>query len=99
MARLDGMMLCELAFLDRQDRLCAIGIVRQLTVPSVPIALHHIMLVAQLADLQPVEELAIWVGVMTPAGRTSKPTSSDSFAIDVVHDHVFITLRGLPLAE
>jgi hypothetical protein len=59
--------MCDLAFFDRQDRLCVIGIVRTVSTPRLPLAISQMMLVAHLADIRPVEEVEISVAVVTMA--------------------------------
>ena len=44
MARIDWALLCDLAFFDRQDRLCVVGIVRRLPAPRLPLAISQMML-------------------------------------------------------
>ena len=54
MARIDWALLCDVAFMDRLGRLCVIGVTREFFVPTLPIALHQVMLVARLTDMQSV---------------------------------------------
>lgn len=68
MARIDWAVLCDLAFFDRQDRLCIVGITRQLPAPRLPLAISQMMLVGRLTDIQPVEEIAVSVAIVTPKG-------------------------------
>jgi hypothetical protein len=44
MARIDWARLCELAFLDAHGRLCLIGVTTHLPVPSLPLAVHQLMI-------------------------------------------------------
>lgn len=68
-ANIQWALPCDLAFMDRQDRLCIIGIVRRFPVPALPLELHQVMLVARLTDIRAVDEVAVGVAVVTPAGR------------------------------
>jgi hypothetical protein len=77
MARLDWAVLCDLAFFDRQDRLCIVGITRKLAAPSLPLAIGQMMLVARLADMQPVEEIAVSMAIVTPKGVLTTSNSRD----------------------
>jgi hypothetical protein len=43
MARVDWAVLCELAFLDQQNRLCVVGITTTLPVPRLPILVNQLM--------------------------------------------------------
>ena len=58
MARIDWAVLCDSVFLDRQDRLCVIGIVRKLTVPSLPSAVRQFTHAARTGSEHVVIEVA-----------------------------------------
>jgi len=78
MARIDWALACDLAFFDRQDRLCIVGITRRLPVPRLPLAINQLMLVARLIDLQAVEEIEVSVAVLGPSGLWTTPTNAVS---------------------
>lgn len=99
MARIDWAVLCDLAFMDQQDRLCVIGVTRTFPVPALPIALHQVMLVAHLTDIQPVEEIGIVVSIVSPHGTSARPTTSEGIVIEMAAEYVLATLRDVPLAE
>jgi len=99
MARIDWALVCDLAFFDRQDRLCIVGIVQKLSTADLPIAIGQVMLVAHLTDIQPVDEVEISVAVVTPSGLFTTPRSSDCVAVEVAHEYVLVVLRELPLHE
>src|SRR5262245_48109596 len=99
MACIDWAVLCDLAFIDRQDRLCVIGVTRKFPVPTLPIALHQVMLVAHLADIEPVEEVGLSLAIVTPSGATARPTAVESVIIEMAGDYVLVTLRDIPLTE
>jgi hypothetical protein len=99
MARIDWVTACELAFLDRQDRLCVIGMTTHLPVPQLPLELNQLMLVARLTELRTVEEIGVRVEVVTPGGLFSSPRDSGCLSIEMAGHFVFVTLRGLPLMQ
>src|SRR5262245_32534237 len=99
MARIDWAVLCDVAFMDRHDRLCVIGVTRAFPVPRLPIALHQVMLVAHLADIQPIEDIGIVVSIVTPNGASARPTVPESIVIEMAGEYVLTTLRDVPLAE
>jgi len=99
MARVDWTVLCELAFLDRQDRLCVIGLTTALPVPQLPILVNQLMLVARLDALRPVEEIEVAAAVVSPAGIWKTPSGDDSLSIEMAREFVLVTLRNIPLAE
>src|SRR5262245_37790410 len=99
MARIDWAVVCDSAFLDRQDRLSVIGIVRKLTVPGLPTTVRQLTLVAHLADIQPVDEVAIVVGMVTPAGMHGARTASENVVIEMAGEYVLASLRDVPLLE
>jgi hypothetical protein len=99
MARIDWLTACELAFLDRQDRLCVIGMTTHLPVPCLPLELNQLMLVARLTDLRSVEEVGVRVEVVTPGGLFSSPRDPGCVSIEMAGTFVFVTLRGLPLTQ
>jgi hypothetical protein len=99
MARVDWAVLCELAFLDRQDRLCVIGLTTALPVPHLPILVNQLMLVARLDGLKPVEEIQVAAAVVSPSGVWKTPSADDCVSIEMVREFVMVTLRGIPLTE
>ena len=99
MARIDWAILCESAFLDRQNRLCIISVIRKLPTESLPVTLRQIMLIGRLVDLKPVEELAIAAGVVTSSGIHLARPDSDQTAIEMASEYILVTFRDLPLIE
>ena len=99
MTRIDWMLVCDLAYFDQQARLCTVGITTHFLVPSVPVSLRHIMMVARLADPQPGTRMDIGVAVSTPRGQWIAPTESDDLQIEVASQYILVTLRDLPLRE
>ncbi len=49
MARIEWATLCDLAFFDRQDRLCIIGMFRRLPAPSLPLAINPVLTAERLS--------------------------------------------------
>ncbi len=88
MARIDWVVMCDHAFLDRQDRLCLIGIVRRLSAPRLPLALNQVMLVARLVDIQQIDEIAISVAILTPSGFCTSPKNSDYLAVEMAGEYL-----------
>lgn len=99
MARIDWTVLCDLAFFDRQGRLCTVGVTDAIPLPRLPISLTQLALVAHLTDLQRVEELRLSVAVTTPAGLTHEPGDEECVVLEVVGHYVIATLRFLPFHE
>jgi len=99
MARIDWAVLCDLAFMDRLGRLCVIGVTREFFVPTLPIALHQVMLVARLTDMQSVDTIGVGVFVVTPRGVSAQPKTADSIIIELSGEYVLVTLRDVPLTE
>ena len=99
MARVDWTVLCELAFLDRHDRLCVIGLTTALPVPQLPILVNQLMLVARLDGLRPVEEIELAAAVVSPTGIWKTPSGDDNLSIEMAREFVLVTLRNIPLAE
>jgi hypothetical protein len=99
MARIDWALACGLAFFDREDRLCVVGITRRLPVPRLPLAIDELMLVARLVDCSTVEEIEVAVAVVAPSGLWTRPVNGDGVVVEMAGEYVLITLRGLPLVE
>jgi len=97
--RVDWTILCELAFLDRHDRLCMVGSTTTLPVPQLPIVVNQLMLVARLEGLKPIEEIQVAAAVVAPSGIWKTPSVDDSVSIEMAREFVLVTLRSLPLAE
>ncbi len=99
MARIDWAVVCDLAFFDRQERLCLIGMARRISVPRLPLVLGQLMLVARLAEVKPVEEFEVSMAVVTPTGQWTTPTNPHGVSIVMSGEYVLVTLRDLPLME
>jgi hypothetical protein len=57
------------------------------------------MLVAELGELQQVEELGVRVEVVLPNGLFSNPREPGCISIEMAGHWVLVTLRDLPLTE
>jgi hypothetical protein len=99
MARIDWVLVCDLAYFDRYARMCTVGITTNLIVRALPIHLREIMMVARVVDQQPGDEIDISVGVQTPSGLFAVPSTSDNLHIEVAREYVLVTIRDLPLNE
>jgi hypothetical protein len=98
-ARIEWAQLCELAFLDRCDRLCLVGVTIRFPVPSLPLVVRHLMIAARVIDVLPAEEIDVGVAVRTPSGLCIAPNAPDGYEVGIAGEHVLITLRDLPLTE
>jgi hypothetical protein len=99
MARIDWALACALAFFDREDRLCVVGVTERLAVPHLPLAIDELMLVAKIVGLNPADDIDVEVRVIAPSGLWTRPAGEGGVAIEVAGEYVLITLRGLPLVE
>jgi Family of unknown function (DUF6941) len=99
MPRIDGAVICDRAFLDREDRLCLIGVIDRFTATSLPLAIKQAMLVARIVDVQPIDEVEVAIGIIPPGGLSTPRTSCSSLVIEMAGQYVLVTLRGLPLTE
>jgi hypothetical protein len=99
MARIDWVLLCEPAFIDRQDRMSIFSIVRSLPAPRLPLAVDRLTLVAHLADIKPIDEFELSVGIVTPSGQHAATPGSGRVSIEMCGDYVLATLRDLLLIE
>jgi hypothetical protein len=99
MVRIDWTVLCDSAFLDNKDRLCIIGIIRRFPVASLPMTLPEVMLVARLADIRPVDDVAITAGVVFPSGRHAARMGSNDVVIEMAGEYILTRLRGISLSE
>ena len=98
MARIEWAQLCELAFLDRCDRLCLIGVTNRFPVPSLPLAVHQIMIAARVIDARPGEEFEVGLTIQTPNQLWTAPEGADGYEVGIAGEYVLMTLRNLPLS-
>jgi hypothetical protein len=99
MAHIDWIHLCELAYFDRQGRLCIVGMTTHFVLPALPIRLRQIMLVARVAEARPGVRLDVGFGLATPAGIWMSPNSDDDVHVEVAGDYILVTLRDVPFQE
>ena len=53
----------------------------------------------EVAEIEPVDEVAIVVGMVTPSGTHAARVGTESVAIEMAGDYVLAALRDLPLLE
>jgi hypothetical protein len=99
MATIAWLQLCETAFLDNCDRLCVIGLVNRFLVPTLPIAVHQVMLAGRVVDTRPSEEIEVGVSITTPSGLSPLPDDPHCIEISNAGEYVLVTLRQFPLNE
>jgi hypothetical protein len=99
MARIEWIQLCETAFLDNCDRLCMVGVTNRFPVPTLPIAVHQLMIAARVVDVRPGEGIDVGVSIATPSGLCPSPDDPHCIEIANAGEYVLITLRQFPLAE
>ncbi len=99
MARIDWAFVCELAYFDRHERLCVVGIVKDFVIPQLPLALSQVMVVARCIDIQPMDEVDVEISVVAPRGGVATPASGLGVIIEVSGGYVLATLRDVPLLD
>src|SRR5262245_315177 len=98
MAKIEWAHLCELALIDKCDRLCMIGVTTRLPVPSLPLSVRQLMIAARMVDVQLCDNFSVAVTVSTPSQRLA-PVHSDGFDVSIANEYILITLRDVPLPE
>jgi hypothetical protein len=98
MAKIGWAQVCELAFIDKYDRLCMIGVTTRFPVPSLPLFVRQLMIAARIVDVQPVDSFPVAVSVATPSQRLV-PDNMDGFDVNIVGEYILISLRDVPLSE
>lgn len=99
MARLDWMVVCDHAFFDWRQRLCLTGVTRRIEIADLPVVLGQVMVVARLADVQPVEELAINVALASPSGLTVASSLWPGVSLQMFQEYIVATFSDLTLIE
>jgi hypothetical protein len=99
MAEIKWAELCELAFIDKYDRLCMIGVTTRFAVPSLPLLVRQIMIAARIDDVRPGDGFAVGISMTTPSGGVVVPNRNDGFDISVAGEYILITLRDVPLSQ
>jgi hypothetical protein len=98
MAKLAWVHLCEKAFLDNCDRLCLVGMVNRLPIPTLPITVHELMLAGRVAA-GVGEEFDVSVSIVTPSGLCPSPEEPGCLEISNAGEYVLVTLRQFPVYE
>ena len=99
MAKIKWAELCELAFIDKYDRLCMIGVTTRFAVPSLPLQVRQIMIAVRIGDIQPGNAVAMGIALTTPSGKVVVPNHGDGIDVNVAGEYILITLRDVPLSE
>ena len=95
MARIDWSVLCDLANIDRHERLCVLGVTRQLSVPTLPHTIEQMSMVAHLADLRLVDEVALSFRLWSPDGAQA---SAERVGVHIHGEYAVATLQGIALS-
>ncbi len=96
----EWVLACEYAFLDMAQRLCMIGVLRHISIPSLPVTARQIMIVVALKERPKASvNVDLNIAITLPSGKPASP--SDKGAVDLMayNDFIFVTLRGVPLVE
>jgi hypothetical protein len=88
-----------LAFLDKYERLCMVGVTTRFAVPSLPLLVRQIMIATRIDDIQPGNAVAMGISMVTPSGSVVVPSHGDGIEVSVAGDYILITLRDIPLSE
>jgi hypothetical protein len=99
MARIEWMLACELAYFDRHARICMVGVTTQLLLPSLPLSMRQLMIVARLVDRAPGQPLDIGFAIATPDGQWIGPSRDDDIHVEVASEYALITVRDLPFKQ
>ena len=99
MAKIKWAELCELAFIDKYDRLCMVGVTTRFAVPSLPLQVRQIMIAVRIDDIQPGNAVAMGIALTTPSGKVVVPNHGDGIDVNVAGEYILITLRDVPLSE
>lgn len=100
MARLEWAMVCDHAYLDSMQRICMLGVMRQLPALGLPDTMTRLMLVAKVIDLRVRDQFEVSVAIVSPSGALlAADDDSDAMSIDLVQDYVIVTIRGMPITE
>lgn len=96
MAAIDWAMVCDFAYLDRDQRLCVLGVTRQIVVPTLPHVLEHAVMVAHLVDVQPVDQIELCFR-LTAAAEHGIDAQAHHVAVEVVGEYVLARVNGVTL--
>ena len=99
MARIDWMVVCDMAYFDRLDRLCIVGITQKFVFPRLPVGLHQIMVVAHLVDIEPEDEISVRVSLDVPDGLSGVVPLVQGQSVQVDGEYVLATLRDVPFTQ
>jgi hypothetical protein len=97
-ARIEWALLCDRAFLDRHERVSVIGVATHFPVPSLPLVIHKIRMVAKVIGVRPGDTIEVGVAMSTPRGEWTQPMPS-GFDVEQAGEYLFVTLHEVPLAE
>jgi hypothetical protein len=98
LARIEWALLCDRAFLDCHARVSVIGVATHFPVPSLPLVIRKIMMVAKLIDVRPGDKMEVGVALSTPRGEWTQPMPS-GFDVEQAGEYLFVTLHEVPLTE
>ncbi len=100
MAQLDWALLCDHAYFDSSDRLCMLGVMRQLRTTGLPETMTRLVIVAKVTKLRVIEQFDVSVAILSPSGfLLAADHDSDAMTIDLIQDFVIVTIRGMPITE
>lgn len=100
MANLDWALVCEHAYFDSKNRLCMLGVTRQLAAHGLPDTMTRLVIVAKLTDVRVIEQFDVSVAIVSPSGFLLVADSeSESVTIEFSENVVLVTILGMPITE
>lgn len=100
MPDLEWAVACDHAYLDSMDRLCVLGVMRQLPALGLPDTMTRLTLVAKVTNLLVVEQFDVSLAIVSPSGLLlAADHQSEAISIQLVQDYVIVIVRGMPITE
>lgn len=91
-------LLCHRVLLDDEGRLCLQSLIDSLTVPTLPILVREVTVVAKVANAVITPDLDVRIDIATPDGQWSVPADAEAMQLFVAGDVIVATIRSLPIA-
>lgn len=96
MADIDWSVVCDFAYLDRNRRLCLLGVTREVVVPAVPHTVEQLVMVARLVNLSAADQVRL---CFTLVSDHPIVTDVNHVAIEVADQYAFARVNGLTFPE
>jgi hypothetical protein len=99
MTTVDWAVICDLAYFDRFNRLCLLGIETSGKVRTLPAGIHRLAVAIHLQDRDPDDDPDVSLFVTSPQGQWRAADEVGDFCVESRGEYLLLHMPSFPLQE